>query len=46
LAYKTGDKIHIDNIARGHRIALAGKDVIAEKRKLFDKKPIKLPEIK
>jgi multimeric flavodoxin WrbA len=41
-----GDKEHINNIARGHRIALAGKDIIAEKRKLFDKKPIELPEIK
>ena len=41
-----GDKVHIDNIARLHRLAREGKDVIAEKRKLFDKKPIELPEIK
>jgi multimeric flavodoxin WrbA len=37
---------HIEIIARGHRTALAGKDIIAEKRKLFDKQPIELPKIK
>jgi multimeric flavodoxin WrbA len=41
-----GGRIHIDNIAKGHRTAQTGKDIIAEKRKLFDKKPIKLPEIR
>jgi multimeric flavodoxin WrbA len=41
-----GDKVHIDNIARGHMMAQVGKDIIAEKRKLFDKKPIELPEIR
>jgi multimeric flavodoxin WrbA len=41
-----GDKIHMDNIAKGHRAAQAGKDIITEKRKLFGKKPIALPEIR
>ena len=40
-----GDKVHMENIARGHGMAAAGKDGIAEKRKLFDKKPVELPEI-
>jgi hypothetical protein len=38
-------KDHFDIISRGHRAALAGKDIIAEKRKLFYKLPIELPEI-
>jgi hypothetical protein len=37
---------HIEIIARGHKKAQAGKDIITEKRKLYDKQPIKLPEIK
>jgi multimeric flavodoxin WrbA len=41
-----GGKVHIYNIARLHRLAREGKDIIAEKRKLFRKKPIELPEIK
>lgn len=41
-----GDRVHMENIARGHGMATAGKDVIAEKRKLLDKKPIELPDIK
>jgi multimeric flavodoxin WrbA len=41
-----GAKVHMENIARGHRMALEGKDIIAEKRKLFDKKPVELPEIR
>ena len=40
-----GAKVHTDNTAKGHRMASAGKDVIAKKGKLFDKKPIELPEI-
>jgi multimeric flavodoxin WrbA len=37
---------HIEIIARGHKAAFNGKDIITEKRKLFDKQAIKLPEIK
>jgi multimeric flavodoxin WrbA len=39
-------KEHLEIIARGHQKALAGKDIIAEKRKRFDKQPIALPEIR
>jgi multimeric flavodoxin WrbA len=39
-------KEHLEIIGRGHQKALAGKEVITEKRKLFDKQPISLPEIK
>lgn len=38
-------KEHVEIIARGHRKAFEGKEVISEKRKLFKKTPIALPEI-
>jgi multimeric flavodoxin WrbA len=41
-----GAKEHVELIAREHKMAIAGKDIIEEKRKMLNKEPIELPKIK